>query len=178
MFHDSHVGMRAIEERDLGFLAECRNDPSTWINLGTIDFVNKEKQLAWWKRSSLDKSQANFILYGDGVSLGFVRTDEIDHIHRSIRVGGDIHPIYRGQGYGTKMYNLLFKYCFDYLNMNRVWLFVLDSNEAARTLYKKIGMVEEGRQREAIFRNGVYHDYIMMSILASEYRMNYRGLHE
>jgi len=40
----------------------------------------------------------------------------------------------------------------------------------AKRLYEKVGFKEEGIMREAIFRNGVYHDYVVMSILEDEYR--------
>lgn len=170
MYIHDDVYIRSIEEKDLAFLAGCRNDPVTWLYLGTFDFTNMVKQKTWWETSSTDKSQGNFVFCKlDGEKIGFVRMDELDHMNKSIRVGGDIHPEYRGKGYGTKMYKLILDYCFNQLNMNRVWLFVLDFNVTARTLYDKIGFKEEGRQREAIFRGGKYHDYIMMSILRSEW---------
>jgi RimJ/RimL family protein N-acetyltransferase len=91
--------------------------------------------------------------------------DQIDYINRSIRVGGDIHKDYRGKGYGTKMFELIVSYCFNYLNSRRLWLMVLETNEKAIQLYKKIGFKEEGRQIEAVFKNGKYIDYLMMSKL-------------
>lgn len=170
MYLLGNVCIKSVEETDLQFLAELRNS-GTWKYLGSIDFTNKVKQLEWWKNSSLDKSKSYFTLWSiNDERIGFVRIDEIDHFNKSIRIGGDIHPNFRSQGYGTRMYTLLLHYCFEQLNMHRVWLFVLDYNDRAMNLYKKMGFKEEGIQREAIFRDGAYHDYVMMSILASEYR--------
>jgi len=87
-----------------------------------------------------------------------------------MRVGADVVPHLRAQGYGSKVYTLLKKYCFEYLNMHRIWLAVLDSNEIALKLYEKQGFKVEGRYREALFREGYYHDYIIMGILEQEYR--------
>jgi RimJ/RimL family protein N-acetyltransferase len=67
------------------------------------------------------------------------------------------------------MYKMIFDLCFNQYNINRLWLFVLDYNKIAISLYKKLGFIEEGKQRKAIFRNGNYHDYIMMSLLKTEY---------
>ena len=53
--------------------------------------------------------------------------------------------------------------------MNRLWLLVLENNEPAKNLYKKMGFVNECVQRQAIFKEGQYHDYIMMSLLRGEY---------
>ena len=107
------------------------------------------------------------------ISSASFGTDEIDKANRSIRVGADIVRELRGQGYGRKVYRLLKKYCFDYLNMHRVWLAVLDTNEAGRRLYESEGFEVEGRYREAIFRDGKYHDYILMSILEQQYRRGF-----
>ena len=117
-----------------------------------------------------------YVVCDDGHDfIGIVRNshDEIDKANRSIRVGADIVRELRGQGYGRKVYRLLKKYCFDYLNMHRVWLAVLDTNEAGRRLYESEGFEVEGRYREAIFRDGKYHDYILMSILEQQYRRGF-----
>lgn len=179
MFSFNGVYIRAIEEEDLSFLSECRNNPETWKYLGALDFVNEVKQLQWWRTASLDKSKAYFVfclrehpLLTPLTKIGFIRMDEIDHFNKSIRIGGDIHPDFRGKGYGTKMYKLLLEYCFNQLNMHRVWLLVLADNYVAMNLYNKMGLRGEGTQREAIFRDGKYQDYVMMSILDSEYKKN------
>ena len=119
---------------------------------------------------SNDSSSRYYIYYSDDISfIGMIRTDEIDWINRSIRVGGDIRPELWGQGYGHKMFALIKKYCFDYLNMHRLWLLVLETNERAIAVYKSAGFVEEGRQRQAIYRDGRYLDYVMMSLLEDDY---------
>src|SRR5258706_11454457 len=163
MFKDyNNFYIRAIEQIDLAFLTECRNDPSTWMELGSIDFLNQIKQKVWLEKSSLDSTKKYFIVGLKTLEIeekiGFVRMDEFDEINRSIRIGADIHRNYRNKGYGTKLYKLLLEYCFNFLNVNRVWLLVLDYNDSALGLYKKMNFIEEGRQRQAIYRNGKYHD--------------------
>jgi len=170
MFKFVGVYIRPIEEDDLPKLASLRADPRVWVNLGDITMVTLKQQLVWYKRVHTNPKIRYFILYSDKIDfIGVVRMDEIDLINRSARIGGDILPKYQGKGYGTKMYKLLLKYCFDFLNLHRVWLLVLESNTVALNLYKKAGFVEEGRQRMAIFRDGKFIDYIMMSLLQSEY---------
>jgi RimJ/RimL family protein N-acetyltransferase len=65
---------------------------------------------------------------------------------------------------------MLLKYCFDYLGMHRVWLCVLDTNEVGIKLYVNSGFKLEGKYREAIWRDGGWHDYIVMSLLEGDYR--------
>ena len=170
MFEHSGVCIRPVGELDLWNMVELRAHPPVWMNLGNIEMVNLRQQREWFKQMSSNPRVCYYILYSAEIHfIGTVRTDEIDYINRSIRVGGDILPAYQGQGYGTRMFKLLKKYCFDYLNMNRMWLLVLETNGPAIGLYQKAGFVEEGRQRQAIYRDGHYVDYIRMSLLIGEY---------
>lgn len=171
MYSLDGLTIRTVEESDLDRMRALRNDPSTWMVLTDIGFIDAEAQRQWFQRIRLASDRRYYIVTDDtGDFIGVVRTDEIDWVSRSMRIGADIVPELRGRGYGARVYALLKKYCFDYLNMHRLWLAVLDTNEPALRLYEKQGFRVEGRYREAIFRNGVYHDYLIMSILEQEYR--------
>jgi len=76
---------------------------------------------------------------------------------------------YQGKGYGTEAMELLLDYGFKTVNLNRIQLRVYEFNSRAINSYNKIGFVEEGRMRQAIFINGEYHDIIFMSILQEEW---------
>jgi len=171
MFGNDGYYLRPIREDDLQWLADLRNHPETWPFLGTLNFTNLPKQIEWFKKSSLDLKQMNFIFCEKKTHerLGFVRIDEIDTVNGNLRIGGDIHPAFRGKGYSKEMYRLIFRLAFDDLRMHRVWLLVACFNHRAQALYKKMGMQEEGKYREALFRNNQYYDYIIMSLLESDY---------
>jgi diamine N-acetyltransferase len=172
MFEYLGVRIRPIEEFDLSDTVGLRATPSVWMNLGTIRMIGRHEQKEWIESLSSNPKADYYILYSKEIPfIGVVRMDEIDYINRSIRVGGDILPVYQGEGYGKSMLELLKKYCFDYLNMNRMWLLVLATNDSAIRLYQNAGFVEEGCQRRAIYRHGCYIDYIMMSLLKSEYNV-------
>jgi len=63
----------------------------------------------------------------------------------------------------------MLEYGFRELNLNRVDLSVLATNERAIGLYESLGFRHEGRLREAQFRSGQYVDVLLMAILAKEY---------
>ena len=94
----------------------------------------------------------------------------MEDANRSARIGCDIVPELRGQRYGSRTFDLLLRYFFSYQNMHRLWLLVIDVNETAIHVYKSKGFVPEGVYREALFRDGQYHDYVLMSLLESEYQ--------
>jgi UDP-4-amino-4,6-dideoxy-N-acetyl-beta-L-altrosamine N-acetyltransferase len=168
MFEYKGVAIRPIEETDLDKMAQMRADSRIWMMLGDVSMITQKSQREWFNALQGDPRRRYFVLGSGEVDfIGIVRMDEIDWVNRSIRIGGDILPDYHNQGYGTKMFELLKKYCFDYLNLRRLWLLVLETNSAALKLYLKAGFSEEGRQRQAIFRDGRYQDYIMMSLIRS-----------
>jgi len=163
--------LRLIEKSDLDFVAEIRSDPEVVKNLGTFVMLNKEKQLKWFSGLEKDKSKMYLIMERpDGKKrIGYVRITDIDYINRSMCIGGDIHKDHRGKGYSKYMYDLIFDLGFKKLNMHRLWLLVLEDNDRAKHIYTTKGFILEGEQRKAVYKNGKYKDYLMMSMLRGEY---------
>jgi RimJ/RimL family protein N-acetyltransferase len=156
---------------DAEFLIELRNDPYVWSNMTNPHMLVLSQQKKWI--DSIDHiSKKYFIVYAQKTKerIGLIRCDEIDYLNQSMRVGADITKKFRGKGFAHEIYALIKKYCFDYLNMHRLWLSVLATNDKAINLYQQQNFIQEGRYREAIFRDGKYHDYVIMSILKSEWR--------
>lgn len=75
-----------------------------------------------------------------------------------------------GRGYGTEATALMLDHAFGVLGLHRVALAVFAFNERALHAYRKVGFVEEGRARQAIWRDGGWHDEVQMSILEDEWR--------
>ncbi|GGN59169.1 hypothetical protein GCM10007971_21970 [Oceanobacillus indicireducens] len=64
---------------------------------------------------------------------------------------------------------MLLDYAFLELNMHRVSLRVFSHNEKAIHIYNKLGFVKEGVIRESLYRNGIWHDIIVMGVLKKDY---------
>ncbi|EFC91259.1 GCN5-related N-acetyltransferase [Dethiosulfovibrio peptidovorans DSM 11002] len=98
--------------------------------------------------------------------IGQIDFHVIDWKNRSARIALVVGtPGNRGKGYGSEALNTLVDYGFRFMNLHRMDLLVREDNLSARRCYEKCGFVEEGRMREAIFRDGRYLDMIVMSIL-------------
>lgn len=169
MIENGNCKIRLLEKSDLPFVTEVRTSSHVQDNVGQVVFINEDTQLKWFESLLVDKSRLYAIFEISKIPVGYVRITDIDHINKSMCIGGDIARRYCGQGHGKAMYDLIFKLGFRVWNMNRLWLLVLDGNKRARELYKKIGLQEEGVQRQAVYKDGMYQDYIMMSILQKEY---------
>lgn len=73
-----------------------------------------------------------------------------------------------GRGYGTMAIRHVLDHAFGALGLHRVELEVYEFNERAIHVYKKLGFREEGRLRDALLWDGVFHDAIVMSILSTD----------
>jgi len=164
--------LRPIRESDLDYLRKLRNHPETRKYLGDPRRITAAQQKAWFRGLRGDASRAYYLFElrrgNSWLPLGMARTHDIDRRNRSMGVGGDIAPEHRGQGHAKILYRLIFELGFRKRRMHRLWLHVLDSNDRARALYRKLGFRETGRQRHAIRRGARFHDYILMDILEQD----------
>lgn len=78
-------------------------------------------------------------------------------------------PEFRRMGYATEAVNEVIRYGFQDLNLNRIEAIALADNEASIQALKKFRFTQEGLLREHRFKDGVYEDSLMFSLLASEY---------
>jgi RimJ/RimL family protein N-acetyltransferase len=75
-----------------------------------------------------------------------------------------------GHGYGSEATALMVEHAFTSLGLHRVALSVFAFNERAVRAYQRVGFVDEGRAREAIWRDGRWWDEIHMSVLEPDWR--------
>lgn len=92
----------------------------------------------------------------------------------SISLSADLHIMIgktenQGKGIGTFAVKALIEHAFYDLNLRRLQLEVLKYNTIALNLYKKIGFVEEGIKRKAVYKNGEYVDELIMALLKEDY---------
>ncbi|TDQ42747.1 GNAT family N-acetyltransferase [Aureibacillus halotolerans] len=103
--------------------------------------------------------------------IGLISLLQLDYVNANAECTIDIaEKSYWGKGYGRDAMDTLMRYAFDELRLHRLSLKVFSYNDRAIRLYEKLGFQVEGRHRDAIFRNGQYHDIFFMACLSSEFR--------
>lgn len=77
-----------------------------------------------------------------------------------------------GKGYAAEAFGAIINFAFKKLKCNRVELFVHSKNNRAKKLYKKLGFVYEGKQRQKVYNliTKKFEDEEMYSILRHEYK--------
>ena len=98
--------------------------------------------------------------------VGSVYIRDIDKTHQKAEYGIFIgEPQARGKGYGTAAAQVMIKYCFEELQLHRLFLRVYAENIQAIRSYEKAGFVKEAHRREDVCIDGKYHDIVLMGIL-------------
>lgn len=105
--------------------------------------------------------------------IGFVclfrRGHETYPHQRAASLGVSIIEAYRGHGYGGEAVNWALDWGFRRAGLHRVALGCFAINPRAERLYRKLGFVEEGREREFLFYDRGWHDLIRFSMLDREW---------
>jgi RimJ/RimL family protein N-acetyltransferase len=164
--------IRLLERRDLEEVRLLHNDDATLSRLTDISHVSEAQQEAWFLSMSTSRTARRYVarLRKDDSLVGIFRIDRLDMANRNAMIGADVVPTFRRQGYAFEMFDYFLRYFFNECGLHRVALVTLESNSQALGLYRKLGFIEEGREREAIFREGRFHDLIAMGFLAEEWR--------
>lgn len=105
-----------------------------------------------------------------GAHVGNVSLQEIDQRSRTAEfaiVVGD-RGVW-GKGLGTEAAWLILDHGFRELNLRRVAAGTLAANTGMRKLAERLGMREEGVRRQAMYKDGEYHDIVEFGVLREEF---------
>lgn len=110
-----------------------------------------------------DPNRYSYVAEVDGRVVGNVGLEVLRGRRRHIgSIAMAVHDAYQGRGVGTALMAATMDLADNWLGLRRVELQVHVDNEPALALYRHFGFEVEGRQRESVFRQGVYCDtYIM-----------------
>jgi diamine N-acetyltransferase len=167
--------VREIERGDLPVINRWRNDAEVVAYLGAnFFFIASEIDGRWYDRylAERDKAVRLAMMDGpDGALIGCVNLTNIHRVNRSAELSIVIgEKSYWGKGYGAAATDAILKHGFFDLNLHRIYLDVLATNDRAIRTYVKCGFREEGRHREAVYKNGRFIDVISMALLEEEFR--------
>ena len=78
----------------------------------------------------------------------------------------------QSKGVATDSYMTLFRYAFNELRLHRINTSALEENEVSLHVMEKVGCKREGIKRETVYKNGQYHNMVILGILAEDYWQN------
>lgn len=175
MIFGKRIRLRGVEREDIPLFVEWLNDPEVIEGLISFQPLSFEDEKRWFEaladRPAVERPLAIEIQEGETWRIiGNCSYHNLSQINRSAELGIFIGDKSKwSSGYGTETIQLLLKYGFESLNLNRISLVVYDDNPRAIRVYEKAGFIHEGRLRKARYKHGQYSDELIMSILRSEW---------
>lgn len=176
MLKGERVILGPIKRENIEYFLKWFNDPEITQYLVIYRPMTRMAEEEWIENLKERENTINFsisVLNEDNIEI-LIGNCGIHQINWKDRIGvigimiGDKE--YHNKGFGTEAMSLLVEYGFNTVNLNRLELLTYDFNIRASKSYKKVGFIEEGRKRQFFWINGRYHDAIMMSILAEEWK--------
>ncbi len=174
MFYGKQVRLRPIERADLPRFVAWFSDPEVRQHLTIYLPFSLAQEERWFENLVRRLEEQREVLLAiethAGVHIGNIGLHAVNWKDRHAEIGIVIgEKAYWNQGYGTDAMRTLLGVAFREMNLHRVYLRVDADNARGIRCYEKAGLRWEGTLRDATFRDGVYRDQHIMSILASEH---------
>ncbi len=155
------------------FYEWLNDEESIKYSLSAFQKINNQNEVDLWFNTVLkDKKGLNLgIFLKDSEQLiGFAGICKLSSLNKSgeffIFIGD---KSMWGKGIGCEVAKQILKIAFLEKGLNRLMLTVSEPNIGGVKAYQKAGFIYEGKSRQACFRDGEFHDKLIMSILKEEY---------
>jgi RimJ/RimL family protein N-acetyltransferase len=159
-------GASAFDEAALPLVRAWINDEEVRRGTGTEGPVSDWEHRRWYASVMEDPAQRIFLIAqrngNEANAVGALGLRGINwrsrHAEYWIYIGDHLA---RGKGLAEE--------AFGTLGLHRVFLQVNVTNQSAISLYRRLGFVEEGILRAAVFADGRFVDRLLLSMLAHEF---------
>lgn len=167
--------LRALEPGDWQLFNKWHNDDEVFMHtMANKYFISGERDKRWSKELMVKDSDSIFLavcLKENDIMVGSTSLINIDLRNKKAFVGGiNIDKPYQDLKLAFDAFDQVLEYSFNELGLNKLLSVVLDTQEITAHGLRKYGFKEESVLREEIYKLGKFHDVIVFSFLASEYR--------
>ena len=176
MLKGDNIILRPLKISDIEKTHEWRNNLQIIKLTQGIRFPKTiEMDMEWFQDALNDKSNRNIYFGIDEIKtnnfIGIIQLNNIDYISGTAIWGfviGDKDN--QGKGYSVEAPKLMFEYAFNVLNLRKIFGYPIAFNNATFKMHEKIGgFIEEGRLKDHVYFDGVYHDVIILSLFKDKY---------
>lgn len=166
------IYLRPVESKDVELVQFGKNNTEvreTLFLFAPMTYEQVKEEIAQWSGSA-DKIIFTICDQTSDEPVGQTAFVRIDYVSRAAVFYIAIYdPQYWSKGFGKEATQLMVKYAFDVLNLNRIQLHVSAENIHGVEAYKKAGFKIEGTLRQAMYHNNKYIDFYVMGILREDF---------
>jgi RimJ/RimL family protein N-acetyltransferase len=176
MIYSSRLRLRAAEREDIPRFVTWLNDPEVRQYLLLAYPMSQVAEEKWFQKMAEGNPAEHVMVIevkinGQWKAIGTTSFMDVDWVSRKGEIG-----IFIGekdcwnQGYGRDVMKLMLRHGFKTINLHRIHLRVHVDNVRGIKAYEHAGFVREGILRDDIFRDGKYHDVLVMAVLSTEWQ--------
>ncbi len=168
MIRGERVVLRPVEERDYPLIHVWQNQPDVWFWMDYEQPFSLEDIAESEARARVEGHP--FVIEAEDRPVGRIGLNQFrarDRICSLYVFLGD--PTAAGNGYGRDAILTLLSYAFDRLDLHMIELWCLAGNTQAVSSYRSCGFVEDGTLRRRSFKDGKWHDRVIMSVTREEF---------
>lgn len=175
------IALRTVEEADLDFLRDARNDPRVRRPLTINDASNGEQVRAFFENAISEDDGASLLVCvdpdGDTTDpdrdatepVGMVSLFDEDDVAGTATIAYWVVPEHWGNGYCTEAAALLCEHAFRDRRLHKLRADALATNEGSQRVLDKLGFEREGVLRDEKFVAGGHADVYRFGLLAGEW---------
>ena len=168
MIAGEHVILRAFEREDAERCYRWMNDPNIVRTLKARYPIAFQNEMEWLDRAmDASATERHFAIErkDDRSHIGNASIHDIEWVSRTAAFGLFVgEPSAWNRGFGSDAIRTLVRFAFDEMNLRKLHINVFDYNDRAKHILEGQGFVAEGRLRQEFYREGAYHDIVILSI--------------
>jgi RimJ/RimL family protein N-acetyltransferase len=172
--HGEGVTIREVRLSDAESLASLFADPEVGRYIppppaSAKDFV---RFINWAREQRKSGSVLCFGVVPDGhdAAVGVLQLHELEPVFQNCEWGFVFGRPYWGTGLFQRAADLLLRFAFETVGVRRLEARAMAANPRANRVLRRLGATEEGHLRQSFFLGGRYHDDVLWSILADDWR--------
>lgn len=153
--------IRPITVKDTPLILKWRNKDSIRKNFIYQEEITEEIHNEWLQNKVLAGEVIQFIIVckENNIPIGSIYLSHIDKQNKQAELGIFIgEDGYQGNGIGGQAIELIKKYAFDHLNLNRIYLRLVKTNTIAFKCYEKCGFEEIKMEDESVIWMETYRN--------------------
>ncbi|MFY0631396.1 MAG: GNAT family N-acetyltransferase [Flavobacteriaceae bacterium] len=161
-------------------LTDLEGNYVSWLNDPIVSQNNSHHIFPYSKESAekfikdayvqKDKLVLAVCVKDNNVHIGNISLQKIDFFNQTaefaIMLG---EKEYWGKGYSKEAAELIIHHGFNTMNLRRIYCGTFENNVSMQKLAKYLNFAQEGRRREAFFKNGNFIDIVEFGLLKKEF---------
>jgi RimJ/RimL family protein N-acetyltransferase len=168
------VTVRELRIEDAGSLADLFSDPDVgrYIPPPPASAKDFARFIGWAHEQRKSGSVLCFAVVPDGLetAVGVLQLHELEPPFQTAEWGFVVGKPYWGSGLFPRAAAVLLRFAFDTIGVRRLEARATAANVRANAVLRRLGATEEGHLRQSFLVSGQYHDDVLWSILAADWR--------